>query len=217
MGKKWLQFFKEDLWNFRLSDLRGKKQRGYRWLRIAVLSIRGFIQDKNTLRASALTFYTLMSIVPILAMMFAIAGGFGYQDHLRSELLAKFQDQKTALLEMFNFADKLLLQTHEGLIAGIGVIILFWTVTSLLMNLEEALNHIWNIPRHRSWRRVASDYLAFILIAPFFLILSSSMSVFIVSWLDQIVQKLPLGQGGISTLSFLVHLSPYALFWLLQR
>jgi membrane protein len=215
MWKKWLHYCTDDLWNFRLEELSGWKKCGCKWLRIAVLSVQGFFSDKSTLRASSLTFYTLMSIVPVIAMMFAIARGFGYQDYLRAELLVKFKEQQTALMEIITFAEKLLAQTHEGLIAGIGLILLFWSVASLLGSMEEAFNSIWNVHRMRSWRRLFTDYFALMMTTPFLFILSSSITLFVVNNMDEIVHKMPIGAVAISTLSFFIQIIPYALFWLL--
>lgn len=166
--EKMKNFFRDDLWNFPLSRETGWRHFKFKWLRIFYLAVRGFSQDKCTLSASSLTYYTLMSIVPILAMSFAIARGFGYHESLRVQLLQYFQDQNTALVELFNYADKFLEQARGGVIAGIGLVILFWSVALLLSSLEEILNHIWGT-RMRSWRRIVSDYFALMFIAPFFI------------------------------------------------
>lgn len=212
MWKKWVHFYTDGLWNFPLAELKGWRKTALHWLRITVLSIRGFFADKSTLWASSLTFYSLMSVVPILAMMFAIARGFGYQEYLRAELLVKFKDQKIALQELISFADKLIDQTHEGVIAGAGLVLLFWSVTSLLASLEDALNHIWDVGKMRSLRRIISDYFALMLIAPFFFILSNSAAVFFVDYFLFLLSKLHLSPAVMGVISFCVQLMPYALF-----
>jgi len=206
-------FFHEDLWNFTLSREKGWRYFTFKWLRIFCLSVRGFSRDKCTLSASSLTYYTLMSIVPILAMSLAISRGFGYHENLRAQLLHNFQDQNAALVELFNYADKFLEQARGGLIAGIGLVILFWSVALLLSSLEEILNHIWGT-RMRSWRRIVSDYFALMLTAPILFLLFNSVAVFVVHQLEQGIRLLYLPGFGISLLLFLVNLLPYGLFWI---
>lgn len=209
------KFFLSDLWNFRLSEKKGIRYFGFKWLRVIYLSVRGFCQDKCTLHASSLTYYTLMSLVPILAMSFAVARGFGYQEHLRRELMSRFRDQQLILTELFSFTEKMLEQVRGGIIAGIGFLLLFWSVTQLLSSMEGALNQIWGVKKLRSWRRIAIDYLALMLIGPFLFVLSSSFTVFLVDQLERAIRLLPLEGWSMSLSLFLIHLIPYCLFWLL--
>jgi membrane protein len=212
---KMKRYFREELWNFPLREVKGWKGRWVKTLRIAYLAGRGFYHDNCSRSASSLTYYTLMSIVPVLAMAFAVARGFGYHDRLRLELLQRFQDQNAALVELFKYADTFLEQARGGVIAGFGLVILFLTVALLLSNLEAILNSIWGVKRLRSWRRLLSDYFALMFIAPILFLLASSTSVFVVDQLENIIRHLPIKLWGVSWLLFLVNLIPYGLFWLL--
>jgi len=206
MWTRWTHFWTEELWNVRLSDLPKGQAAWYRFLRLMALSVRGFIADRCTLRASSLSYYTMLSIVPMLAIFFAIARGFGMQETLREALLEKFQEHESAFVEIMSFAEKLLEQTKTGLIAGIGAVLLFWTAIQLLLNIEEALNYIWDIERKRSIRRMVTDYFAWLFLAPILFILSTSASVVILrytaSWM-----------GEFKWLFFFVQLLPYTFFW----
>jgi membrane protein len=208
-------YFRETLWNFPLNEKKGIRRFGLKWLRIAYLAVRGFYQDKCSLSASSLTYYTVMSIVPVLAMAFAIARGFGYNEVLRSELLQRFPDQNEAFIELFKYADTILDQAKGGVIAGVGLVILFLTVALLLSTLESILNHIWGVKKLRSSRRIFSDYFALMLIAPIFFVVASSMAVFVVENLEIGIRVLPFSGWVISWLLFLVNLVPYCLFWIL--
>jgi len=79
---KFIQFLKADIWRIRASTLSNRKSFWIRQLRIILLAIRGFDEDKCQLRASALTFYSLLSIVPVVAMAFGVAKGFGFDGML---------------------------------------------------------------------------------------------------------------------------------------
>jgi membrane protein len=212
MWKRFLRYCSHDIWNVSLAELRGWHRRKVAVARVVVASFQGFHRNRSALWGSSLTYYSLMSLVPLLAMMFAFARGFGYQERLRAELLDRFKEQKTAVLELFNFADQLLGQTHEGVIAGIGLLVLFWSVTSLLISLEESLNEIWECNQLRSWRRILSDYFALMLVTPFLFLVSNSAVVFAVNFADQTLRKLPLAGSALGALSLILQLLPYLLF-----
>jgi membrane protein len=209
------RYFRSDLWNFPLSKETGWRRFWVKWTRLSYLAVRGFHQDHCSLSASSLTYYTLMAIVPVLAMAFAIARGFGYHETLRAELLNRFQDQNTALTELFKYADTFLEQARGGVIAGVGLVLLFLTVALLLSNLEGILNQIWGVKKLRSWRRILSDYFALMLIAPIFFVFASSVSVFLVDQLEIGIRLLPLSSWASSWLLFFVNVIPYCLFWFL--
>ncbi len=175
--KRISHFINHRLWQLRLEKLDKKQGFLLKQLRIFMLAIKGFNEDKCLLKASALTYYTLFSIVPVIALAFAIAKGFGYQEDLKQQILSKFGNQKDILLQAFDYADKMLANTHGGLIAGIGVILLIWSVMKLLSSIENSFNEIWEIKRDRTWVRKVTDYLSIMLIAPIFLILSGTITV----------------------------------------
>lgn len=114
-----------------------------RLARTILLAARGFRDHHGPLRASALTFYTLLSLVPLAAMAFGIAKGFGFERLLEKELLEQFSAQQAVVQQVIVFARNMLDNTQGGLIAGIGVIALFWSVVKVLGNIEDSFNHIW--------------------------------------------------------------------------
>lgn len=140
-----------------------------RILRIIYDSIRGFIADDCYSKASALTYYSLLSIVPILAVLFGIAKGFGFEQSLENEITVRFSEQREIMNKLIEFAYSWLHNAKGGVIAGIGTVVLFWSVMGLLSNVENALNAIWKIPTSRPYSRKISDYLATMLICPLFL------------------------------------------------
>ncbi|MCK5654868.1 MAG: YihY/virulence factor BrkB family protein, partial [Candidatus Aureabacteria bacterium] len=149
MVSKIINFIKKDVWRIRLKEVSRTKSFLVKQLRIVLLAFRGFDEDKCLLRASALTFYSLLSIVPVVAMAFGIAKGFGFEKILETQLLEKFQGQEAVLTNVIDFANKLLQTTKGGLIAGIGIAFLFWTVIKVLGNIEKSFNDIWGIKQAR--------------------------------------------------------------------
>jgi len=183
-------FINHKLWRLRLDKLNKKQSLLLKYLRIISLAFKGFNEDNCLLKSTALTYYTLFSIVPIIALAFAIAKGFGYQEILQNQLLINFQDQKSVLLQAFDYADKMLNNTRGGLIAGVGILLLLWSVMKLLGSVETSFNEIWGIKKDRNWVRKITDYSAIMLIAPIFLILSGGVTVGIETGLEMISSSL---------------------------
>lgn len=210
-----INFLQHDIWRIRLRNLPFGKSFLIRQLRIIILAFRGFDEDKLTMRASALTFYTLLSIVPVVAMLFGIAKGFGFERMLQRELVEKFPGQEAVLRQVLDFAQSLLEVTKGGVIAGIGLVLLFWSVIRVLGHIEGSLNSIWEIKEDRNWGRKFADYLTIILISPLLILMSSSVTVFITTQVTQITHQVKL-LGIISPLIFFsLKLIPYVLVWVL--
>ena len=208
-------FIRVDIWRIRLADLPFGRSFLIKQLRMIILAFRGYDEDRCFLRASSLTFYTLLSIVPVAAMFFGVAKGFGFEKRLEKELFDKFAGQEEVLSQIINFSNSLLEQTKGGLIAGIGLLVLFWSVLKVLGHIEMALNDIWGIKESRSWGRKFSDYLSIMLISPLLVLISGSATVFIKTEVTQITQKVEL-LGVISPLIFfLLKFAPYVLIWAL--
>ena len=182
--KRITHFFNHKLWSLRIDKLDKKQGFFLRHLRIFSLAINGFNEDKCLIKATALTYYTLFSIVPIIALIFAIAKGFGFQESLEAQLLNDFSEQKGVLVQAFEYANKMLSNTKGGLIAGVGVVLLLWSVMKLLESVETSFNEIWEIKKDRIWVRKITDYLSIMLIAPIFLILSGGITVGFKAGLD---------------------------------
>jgi membrane protein len=213
MFAEWMKFVKTDIWRIRLKDHSRSKSFVIRLIRIIALAIRGFDENKCRLRASALTFYSLLSIVPIIALMFGIAKGFGLQTQVEEQLLAKMEGQKEVVTKIIDFSNSLLASTSGGVIAGIGVAFLFWTIISVLSNIESSFNDIWGVVKPRSFGRKFGDYLSMILVCPILLVISGSATIFVSSQVKLIVEKIPLFQslGQVSWL--FLKLLPYVTIW----
>jgi membrane protein len=213
-----IEFVTVDIWRIRLEDLPFGKSFLIKQLRIFLLTLQGFDEDKCFTRASSLTFYTLLSIVPVVAMLFGVAKGFGFEKILETELrglVTKIPGQEEVLNKVIQYAQSLLETTKGGVIAGIGLVLLFWSVIKVLSNVESALNDIWEIKEPRTWGRKFSDYLAVMLISPLLILVSSGATVFITTQITQLTAKIEL-LGMISPFIFLsFKLIPYLLVWVL--
>lgn len=199
------------IWNTSMSDISRGKSFLIKQLRIIVLAARGFMNDRVQLRASALTLYTMLSIIPFAAIAFGIAKGFGLDQRLQQLLVDEFQNQPEVLTWILNQASNAIQATRGGYIAGVGFIILVWSVMSLLDQIESSFNHIWQIQVSRPWLRKFTDYLAIMLIAPIVLIVSSSITVFVTTELYANTESMDFIKPIVG---FLIKLAPYVLTWI---
>ena len=210
-----IRFFGEDIWKVPLDALSGWKAFHIRILRVVLLAFRAFNEDQCMFRASALTFYSLLSIVPVLAMAFGIAKGFGFQKALEHQLQETFYGHEEVIQNITVFANTMLETTKGGLIAGVGVLILFWTVIRVLGNVEGAFNQILNFPESRSLARKISDYMSTMVICTFLLILSSTLTVVIRSQVTSAVESFSILGTVSPVIFFFLKLLPYCVIWLL--
>ena len=206
----------DEIWHTPLSELSKRRTFLIRQLRIIVIAARGFLNDKVQLRASALTFYTLISIIPVVAIGLAIAKGFSLDQNLiaiitRTKEFETYSEMLTPLLERA----KLTIQGTQGeYIAGVGIIILFWSVISLLSQIENSFNHIWQVSSSRPWYRKFTDYLTIMLVAPIFIILSSSITFIISKNLNEFLNQASILSYFKPVISSLVRFTPYLLTWI---
>jgi membrane protein len=208
------QFFFHDLWQLNTV----KKTTSYRFLfrplRIFFITFKGFFENKVQIRASALTYNTMLSIVPILALAFGIAQGFGMQRKLEAEIINQFHEQKEVLQTVLSFVRKMLNRVQGGVIAGVGVVLLLWTVMQVLGSIENAFNDIWQVKKARTLTRKSSDYLSIMLIAPIFLLASSSVTVFLSANIHTLMASLHLPEFFKWVTHVGLDLIPYILIWL---
>ena len=210
-----VQFLQTDIWRFRADKLKAQNFFWITQLRIFLLGIRRFYEDKCELRASALTFYTLLSIVPVVAMAFGVAKGFGLEKVLEAQLLAKLEGQPEVAERILGFARTLLENTKGGALAGVGVVVLFWTVVKVLGNIESAFNDIWGLKKARSMGRKLADYLSVMMICPVLLITASSVTVLLTTQIAAMIERLSFLGYAAGIIIFLLRLLPYAVIWVL--
>ena len=184
------------MWQMRLNKLDKKQGFFIKQLRILALAIKGFNEKKCLVKASALTYYMLFAIVPLLALLFAVAKGFGLQQKLENYLLDDFSQYTEILTNAFQYANKLLQTTQGGLIASVGILLLVYTVLNLLSSIENFFNEIWEIKKGRTLIRRITDYLAIAIFAPILLFVSSGLTIFLSSEATTIESVVCLGHLG---------------------
>ena len=186
-----------------------------RFLRIILITGQGFKKREIQVGASALVYYSLLALVPAIALMIGLARGFRLEDTITAWLVSRFGGQKTAALTIVEFAKTSLKEAQTGLIAGIGVLLLFWSAIKILRYIETVLNKIWEVDQPRSIAREFSDYLAMILICPFIILIASATTVYLSARVSAWDEHIPFFEWIGPLLFFILNFSPYVLTWIL--
>ena len=173
------------------------------------LSVRSFFNADIQTQACAMTFRTMLAIVPALALIFAFGRGFGLENVIEDELVATMPSQAKFLRECFKYVDSYLDNSSEGLFLGIGIVFLLWTLVSLLSSIEDAFNQIWGVRNGRSWWRKISDYLIIFILLPVLLICASGVTAFVTTSVEG---KMP-GEQLSPIVSILLDVASLVAVW----
>lgn len=182
---------------------------------VIVVSIDQFIKDACSISASALTFYSTLAFIPVTALVLAIARGFGAAKALEEWMSGQAFTNPQVVEWMMNIANKALENTQGGIVTGVGIVLLLWSVIRMLGSTELAMNRIWGVKKGRSMAKKFTDYMSILFIAPILIILISSINVFMMSNLQEFAMEEGLLSYAGAALETLFRLAPYVLVWLL--
>lgn len=201
---KWFEYISKGVWQ----DPRNTFK--VRVVKVINLSIRSFFDRDLQNKSMALTYSTVLAIVPGFALLFAIGRGFGFQNLLEEQLFMNFPAQKPFITFALKFVDSYLTEASQGVFVGIGLLFLLYTLVSLLSDIETAFNQVWDVKHDRSLYQKVTDYIAICLMVPILMICSSGVSIFMSSSLQS--------NAHFAFLTPLVNValeaSPFILAWL---
>jgi len=205
----WKKQLKQLVWEQNLQEMPWVKRTLLRQLQMVVLVIRDFYSNRSFLRASALTYYTILSLVPLLALTFALLKAFGVQNQLQPLILDKLNVGDGQIAEaIVGYINN----TQVAQMGAVGLAFLLIAVISLLTNIEAAFNDIWGVNKLRPLLRRFSDYLSVILVGPVLLISAISMTSSLIS--HSFTQSLLEMQMIGSLIVFVLKVTPFIFMWL---
>lgn len=208
--QRFTRFLLHDIW---VADMAGGsvwRRRGIRALKWLVLLAQGFQRDRLMLRASALTYVSVLSIVPFLAVAFSLLKGFGIQntEFIRDILLRISANRVEVVDNIITYIN----QTNVRTLGVVGTTLLLVTAISLLSNIEASFNTIWGATRGRAITRKITEYISLILVFPLLIFTAMSLTATVES--TALMQKIL----SISIFSefyvFLLKLLPYCSIWI---
>ena len=174
------EFIQYDLWRQPHMAVHDPKKRlGYRILQTIILFGRGFKDKALNVRANSLSFSLLFAFVPMVAGVFAIARGFGFEELLQERISTSFLAEANIAPTIMEWVECYLETARGGLFLGIGLVVLIWAVYAFFNMLELSFNNIWNVKQSRSFGRRLSNYMVVLLLVPIMIILSSGISIFL--------------------------------------
>jgi membrane protein len=205
--KQFIKFLEVDIWQIATDGLSPFRRILYEVLKVVMLALRFFTTKRVLTQAAALTYSTLLAIVPILAVVFAIARGFGYSKYIEVWFRGAFESQPQVAEVIIGFVNSYLVHTKSGVFLGIGLIFMLYTVLMLVSNIEQTFNEIWQVKNSRSVFRTFTDYLAMFFVFPILIVLTSGISIFLATVANKMPDFLMLGTFVLT----LIDMIPYVL------
>jgi membrane protein len=194
-----------DIWQVQREDISPLRYLLYEVIKKVLLAVEYFTTKRMMDSAAALTYSTLLAIVPIMAVVFAIARGFGYNKYIETWFREALSSQPQVAEAIIGFVNSYLVHTKSGIFLGIGLLFMLWTVIMLISNIEKAFNDIWQVSTPRSIFRTITDYMAMFLLAPIIIVVTSGISIMMATFANGIGETLIVGP----TLRFFLRLLPY--------
>ncbi|MBO4689323.1 MAG: YihY/virulence factor BrkB family protein [Paludibacteraceae bacterium] len=204
-----VNFVRYDMWRRTTTEFDGFLQKlAYGTIRTIVLVIRGFASKNLNDKAKSLTYSLIFAIIPILAMILAVAKGFGVADVIEQQLNMSFLGETNMVPTIMAMVERYLETAQGGLFIGIGILILLWAVYSFFQSVESAFNKIWNVQRSRSILHQVTTYIAIVVLIPVLIVCSAGINIFVhtalegvtnIEWLHTFFQT-----SGLKFLQFLL-------------
>ena len=174
------EFIQYDLWRQSHIGVHSPKKRLlYRLLQTIILVGRGFKDQVLVVRANSLSFALLFAFIPMMALIYAIARGFGFEEVLKEIISGSFLAEANIAPVLLEWIERYLETAREGLFLGIGLIVLIWAVYAFFNMLENSFNSIWNVKKTRSFGRRLTNYVMTLLLVPILVVVTSGISIFL--------------------------------------
>ena len=200
-----MKYLQVDLWRATPQEQSAVRRLFNEVVKVLYLAIRFFTTKRVLTQAAALTYSTLLAIVPIMAVVFAIARGFGYNKYIEVWFRDALASQPQAAEVIIEWVNSYLIHTKSGIFLGVGLLFMLYTVLMLVSNIELTFNEIWQVKQPRSIFRTFTDYLAMFFLFPILIVVSSGLSIFMAT----MTSSLPMLLGP--AVRFALSLSPYVL------
>ena len=202
-------FVRYDMWRRTTTEIdTWYKRLGYMVMRTIALVVRGFTSKNLNDQAKALTYSLIFAVVPILAMIVAVAKGFGVADVIEQQLNASFLGETNMVPTIMSMVERYLETAQGGVFIGIGILILLWAIYSFFQSVEASFNRIWNVKKSRSILRQATTYIAVVVLIPVLIVCSAGLNIFVHSAVENVVHAHAVHEalhtGGVKFLQFLM-------------
>lgn len=164
------RFIRDDIWTLELEDLSKAKARFIKYLKVMMITIKTFSSEKIGFQAVALSFFSTMSVVPFIAIVFVITGGFGLADKLKEFLYGYFNNSQQTIDMVLGFAQNIIDTAQSSLMGLISALLFVWIVIWMMMNVERVFNNVWKVQKSRNLFRRLSVIIVMLIVSPFIIL-----------------------------------------------
>ncbi|MBQ2112393.1 MAG: YihY/virulence factor BrkB family protein [Bacteroidales bacterium] len=171
------RFFKDDIWTLDMEELSRAGARFVKYMKVMMITIKTFSSEKIGFQAVALSFFSTMSVVPFVAIVFAITGGFGLADKLKEFLYGYFNNSQQIIDTVLGFAGNIITTAQSSLMGLVSAFLFLWIVVWMMMNVERVFNNVWRVQKSRNLLRRLSVIFAMLFVSPFIVLVFFGGSV----------------------------------------
>ncbi len=171
------RFFKDDIWTLDMEELSKAKARFIKYMKVMMITIKTFSSEKIGFQAVALSFFSTMSVVPFVAVVFAVTGGFGLADKLTGFLYEYFNNSQQIIDTVLGFAQNIISTAQSSAMGLVSAMLFLWIVVWMMMNVERVFNNVWRVQKSRNLIRRLTVILAMLFVSPFIVLVFFGGSV----------------------------------------
>lgn len=171
------RFFKDDIWTLDMEELSKAKARFIKYMKVMMITIKTFSSEKIGFQAVALSFFSTMSVVPFVAVVFAVTGGFGLADKLTGFLYEYFNNSQQIIDTVLGFAQNIINTAQSSAMGLVSALLFLWIVVWMMMNVERVFNNVWRVQKSRNLIRRLTVILAMLFVSPFIVLVFFGGSV----------------------------------------
>ena len=174
--KRLKSFFSEEIWELELEELSKAKARFIKYVKVAIITAKTYAQQKIGPQAVALSYLSVMALVPFLAIVFAITGGLGVDGLLKDFMYSNFSANQGVIDTVLSFSQNIIDTARSGWMGLLNALLFLWIIYRLMAGVESAFNNVWKVNGNRSLVRRLSYYLLILILSPFVILVLFSGS-----------------------------------------
>ena len=160
-------FLRDDIWELEMEELSKARARFIKYMKVLIITIKTFSAEKIGFQAVALSFFSTMSVIPFIAIMFAVTGGFGLAHKLETILYGYFKNSEQTIDFILGAAENIINTSLGGGMGLVSGLLVLWIVIWMMLSVERVFNNVWKVRKSRNIFKRISYIIAMLIIAPF--------------------------------------------------
>lgn len=170
-------FFSEGIWQMELEELSKTKARFIKYMKVLLITIKTFSAERIGFQAVALSFFSTMSVVPFVAIIFAITGGLGLADRLKDFLYGYFNNSQQVIDSVLGFAQNIIDTAQSSAMGLVSALMFVFIVIWMMLNVEKVFNNVWRVQKSRNLFKRLSIIIVMLMVSPFIVLVFFAGSI----------------------------------------